>query len=169
MKSFKVINDETKEIYEITEHDVTEVITALEKQGYGRPAKMLYVLFSSLSEERDFMGIGEGFRKYQNQASKTARYPDRSNLMGLLYTALGLAGEAGEIANKVKKILRDESGNLTPETYNKLQEELGDVLWYASQLSWEIKYDFGDVAINNLYKLRNRLEQNKIKGEGDER
>ena len=80
---------------------------------------------------------------YQVAAMATAVYTE---YVGLAYTSLGLAGEAGEIANKVKKIYRDNDGELTRQAQADLMDELGDVLWYVAALATEIGYDLDDVA-----------------------
>lgn len=113
--------------------------------------------------------ILEGLMLYQDNASKTAKYPGRFELKGLLYVTLGLAGEAGELANKVKKILRDNNEEITDEIRVKLRDELGDVLWYTSQVASELGTHLGLIGIHNLDKLSSRLERDKIKGEGDNR
>jgi NTP pyrophosphatase (non-canonical NTP hydrolase) len=107
------------------------------------------------------------FRSYQIQAAKTAIYPNRGN--NLAYPTLGLCGEAGEVAEKVKKIIRDNGGLVPADVYNKLVAELGDVLWYVSTLCDELQCRLEDVADLNLQKLRDRQERNQLKGSGDNR
>lgn len=108
------------------------------------------------------------FAEYQKQTATTAIYPGRGELVGILYTALGL-GESGEIQNKVKKILRDTNGVLTQETREKLLDELGDLNWYISQLCTELGGSLGAVAQKNLDKLKSRQERGVISGSGDNR
>lgn len=105
--------------------------------------------------------------EYQTEARKTAVYPDIGN--NFIYPTLGLCGEAGEVAEKVKKILRDENGNLTLQNIEKLTKEMGDVLWYLANLSTELNVSLEDVAQINLDKLQSRKDRNKIHGDGDER
>lgn len=102
---------------------------------------------------------------YNHRARTTAVYPGRGTLQGLVYTSLGLAGEAGEFANRIKKLMRDDRISLdTPnterildvETEVALVHELGDVLWYVSQCADELGYDFEFVANANLKKLEKR-------------
>jgi NTP pyrophosphatase (non-canonical NTP hydrolase) len=95
---------------------------------------------------------------YQAGARRTARYPGHG-LQGLSYTALGLAGEAGEVANKVKKVIRDDRATLTDEARNAIADELGDVLWYAAMLAHELGVSLEAVAARNLAKLRDRAER----------
>ncbi len=94
------------------------------------------------------------FEEYQSAASKTALYPRR--LENLEYPTLGLAGEAGEVANIVKKIQRDHGGLLTEETRAKLKDELGDVLWYISACADELDLTLGEIAVYNVDKLAKR-------------
>jgi NTP pyrophosphatase (non-canonical NTP hydrolase) len=112
------------------------------------------------------MGTME-FSTYQQRAAETAIYPRNEEGLQLLYCALGLAGEAGEVANKVKKIIRDDGGQLTEDRRNQLLSELGDVLWYVAALATECQLTLGEVAIHNLDKLAARRVSNKLRGAGD--
>lgn len=103
---------------------------------------------------------------YQQLAEKTAIYPKE---MGLYYTTLGLVGEAGEIANKVKKIIRDDNGELSFEKRVELVSELGDVLWYVANLASELKVDLDKVASTNINKLFGRKDRGALQGSGDDR
>ncbi len=107
------------------------------------------------------------FNEYQKQAKATAKYPDLGN--NYLYPTLGLCGEAGELANKIKKIQRDDQGIVTDQKREEIKLELGDVLWYASQLACEFGLDFDDVAGANLKKLSDRHMRGVISGSGDGR
>jgi len=107
------------------------------------------------------------FEEYQNQARKTAIYPDLGN--NFIYPTLGLVGEAGEIAEKIKKVLRDGNGEITEEKRSELNKELGDVLWYIANLSIELGTSLEDIAANNLEKLKSRRERNQLHGSGDNR
>ena len=110
------------------------------------------------------------FNNYQTNASRTAFYPRAEyKNQGLYYTTLGLVGEAGEIANKVKKIMRDNDGKLSKEAKADIYAELGDVLWYCANIADELGVNLGDVAKSNLNKLADRLNRGKIKGSGDNR
>lgn len=90
---------------------------------------------------------------------------------GYMEKALGLAGETGEVMEKIKKMIRDKDGvfHHTPEDLEELKKELGDVLWYLSALAFYNGIDLDDVARANLDKLRSRKERNKIHGSGDNR
>lgn len=109
------------------------------------------------------------FPQYQQGARETAVYPGQGRGEGLAYAALGLAGEAGEVANKVKKILRDNGGVLNPERAAAIAEECGDVLWYLAAVLDECGADLGQVAALNLAKLESRALRGKIQGDGDHR
>ncbi len=107
------------------------------------------------------------FGEYQRGAGKTAIYPGVGE--NLLYPTLGLCGEAGEVAEKVKKMLRDDAGVLTGERRAALAAELGDVLWYVAQVATEAGLELDEVATQNLAKLRSRGERSALTGDGDER
>jgi NTP pyrophosphatase (non-canonical NTP hydrolase) len=94
------------------------------------------------------------FEEYQSEASRTALYPNR--LKNLEYPTLGLAGEAGEVANVVKKIQRDFGGEINDETRLKLKDELGDVLWYVSACADELGLTLAEIARYNVEKLSKR-------------
>ena len=103
--------------------------------------------------------------EYQALSRATAVYPGAGN--NLTYPALGLCGEAGEAAEKVKKAIRDDGGVLTPERRAALGAELGDVLWYVAQLATEAGLDLDEIAAGNLDKLRSRAERRVLQGSGD--
>lgn len=107
------------------------------------------------------------FKEYQEKAWLTAKYPNIHN--NIIYPTLGLAGEAGELANKVKKIQRDDNGIISLAKWDQLLDELGDVLWYCAALATELNTDLESIAIRNISKLSSRNERNKISGEGDVR
>lgn len=107
------------------------------------------------------------FQLYQERCRATARYPDAGS--NPIYPTLGLCGEAGEVADKVKKVLRDSQGNFSPEVIADLQLELGDVLWYVAQLATELGLELEQIAQANLDKLASRTARNVIGGSGDRR
>ena len=107
------------------------------------------------------------FDNYQIEARKTAIYPNKDK--NFIYPTLGLVGESGEVAEKIKKILRDKNGNLDNESKLALKKELGDVLWYLANLCNELDFSLDDVAKGNLEKLNLRLSRGKISGSGDDR
>jgi NTP pyrophosphatase (non-canonical NTP hydrolase) len=104
---------------------------------------------------------------YQELAGETAVYPGRGR--NITYSTLGLVGEAGEIANEAKKIIRDDNGVLTPDRKEKMIAELGDVLWYAAMLAEELGVSLGYVAVANICKLRARKASGTLKGSGGDR
>ena len=109
------------------------------------------------------------FNSYQKQALVTAVYPADQ---ALAYLALGLSGEAAEVANKVKKIIRGDYDNepqSAEDVLYMISKELGDVLWYVAVLADELGVEFNEVAISNLAKLHNRELNGTLKGSGDER
>ena len=106
------------------------------------------------------------FNDYQKEAKKTLIYKKDDKLQ---YLALGLTGEAGEVADKIKKIMRDKDGQINDEDKDALVKELGDVLWYMSQIAEFLGVEFEEVANKNLEKLFSRYERGVIKGEGDNR
>lgn len=107
--------------------------------------------------------------EYQKKTQSTAVYPGKETLQGVLYTALGLAGEAGEVCNKIKKILRDDKGHVSDFTRVRVCDELGDVLWYLAALAHELNADLSVIAENNIAKLANRYANGTLHGSGDAR
>ncbi len=105
--------------------------------------------------------------EYQTRSRATAVYPDAGD--NLLYPTLGLCGEAGEVAEKVKKMVRDDAGVLTDERRAALAKELGDVLWYLAQLATEAELDLDVIATANIEKLMSRQRRNVLQGSGDDR
>jgi NTP pyrophosphatase (non-canonical NTP hydrolase) len=104
---------------------------------------------------------------YQHRSRATAVYPDAGD--NLTYPALGLCGEAGECAEKVKKTIRDDGGVLSEERRAALAAELGDVLWYVAQLASEAGLDLDAIAEDNLAKLLSRRDRGVLQGSGDAR
>lgn len=100
--------------------------------------------------------------QYQAEACITAIYPKEANI---IYPTLGLVGEAGEVAEKVKKWIRDDI------TLNKqeLAKEIGDVLWYVANLSHDLGYTLSEIANMNIAKLQDRVARGTIRGSGDNR
>jgi len=106
------------------------------------------------------------FNSYQRSASKTAIYPDEHRI---LYPALGLAGEAGEVANKVKKLVRDGIENRPEDWREQIASEIGDVLWYCAALATDLNLTLGMIAAQNEVKLSARKDAGTIGGDGDKR
>lgn len=107
----------------------------------------------------------ESFSAYQRESRKTWNVIATDH--PIVYPTLGLANEAGEVAGKIKKIFRDKGGKITEEDRHALKYELGDVLWYLTQICTELGLTLEEVAQANLEKLFSRLERRKIQGEGD--
>tara|TARA_R110000772_G_scaffold44051_5_gene101427 strand:+ start:730 stop:1056 length:327 start_codon:yes stop_codon:yes gene_type:complete len=103
---------------------------------------------------------------YQRIAASTAVYP---NQYKILYPALGLAGEAGEVANKVKKLIRDGFDNAPKDWKEQITSEIGDVLWYCAALATDLNVNLAQIASDNEAKLTRRREQGKLTGSGDNR
>ena len=116
-----------------------------------------------LEKKYNYMKLNE----YQEKALATAIYPNNSKIT---YPALGLVGEAGEIANKVKKFIRD---GYSPEEYEskklEIASEIGDVLWYCSALANDLDMSLSVIAAQNLDKLEDRKKRNQLQGSGDNR
>ncbi len=109
------------------------------------------------------------FDEYQRLAGRTALYPGRDEAAVAPYPALGLAGEAGEVCEAVKKAIRDDGGEITDDRRRALKKELGDVLWYIAALCEELDLEMGAVAQHNIAKLADRKRRGVLQGDGDER
>ena len=109
----------------------------------------------------------EDFNAYQRESRKTWNLISTDH--PIVYPTLGLTNEAGEVAGKVKKIFRDKHGEISAEDREALKYELGDVLWYLTQICTELDLTLQQVAEANLDKLFSRLERNQIRGDGDHR
>tara|TARA_Y100000589_G_C27189151_1_gene643996 strand:+ start:3432 stop:3761 length:330 start_codon:yes stop_codon:yes gene_type:complete len=107
------------------------------------------------------------FDTYQKNARKTAIYPEKGS--NFIYPTLGLVGEAGEVAEKIKKVLRDKNGKFDMESKILLKKELGDVLWYLATICSEFNFSLDDIAKSNLKKLSLRADNDKLSGSGDNR
>ncbi len=107
------------------------------------------------------------FAQYQQKAKQTARYPVIGH--AVIYPTLGLTNEAGEVSGKIKKIFRDKEGVISEADLDALKGELGDVLWYLSQVSTELGLSLNEIAEHNIAKLLDRQLRGKIQGEGDNR
>jgi NTP pyrophosphatase (non-canonical NTP hydrolase) len=104
--------------------------------------------------------------EYQRLSRRTAEYPREA---WLAYPALGLSGEAGEVAEHAKKAIRDDGGEVSAERRAAMAKELGDVLWYISQLASELGLDLDEIAQANLDKLLSRQQRGVLSGDGDDR
>lgn len=106
------------------------------------------------------------FAEYEEKALRTRHHTAH---LGLYYPALKLAGEAGEVAEKIGKMYRDDAGILTAERRLALLDELGDPLWYITEIAHRLGFSLEDVARRNNEKLADREERGVIKGDGDKR
>jgi len=104
--------------------------------------------------------------EYQRLSRRTAEYPREA---WLAYPTLGLAGEAGEVAEHAKKAIRDDGGSVSDERKTAMSKELGDVLWYVAQIATELGLDLNEIAEQNLAKLLSRQQRGVLSGSGDER
>ena len=104
--------------------------------------------------------------EYQQHALETAIYPAEQRIV---YPTLGLTGEAGEGADKVKKVIRDNAQQFTEERRTEIAKELGDVLWYCATLAHDLGYPLESIARMNVEKLRSRKERHLLGGSGDNR
>lgn len=109
----------------------------------------------------------EDFDKYQEKCKETAVYPGVGH--NFVYPTIGLSGEIGEVANKIKKLIRDDNSEISEERRAEIKHELGDVLWYIAQLSTELGLKLSNIAEDNLEKLKSRTDRNKLHGSGDNR
>lgn len=115
-----------------------------------------------IKQEKYIMTLNE----YQIEAAKTACYGEKNSI---IYPTLGLCGEAGEVSEKVKKILRDKDGVFSEETKSELAKEIGDVMWYISALARDLGFTLEEIGQRNIDKLRSRKERGVIHGSGDNR
>lgn len=104
--------------------------------------------------------------EYQDRAGLTAIYPRE---YAVVYPALGLANEAGEVLGKIKKVLRDSGGHFDPVKRAEIGDEIGDVLWYIAVLAGDLKIPLEQIAQRNLAKLQSRQERGALSGSGDNR
>ena len=111
--------------------------------------------------------MAQSFDGYQQAAHSTAQFGDY--VPAFVYLALGLAGESGEVVEKIKKIVRNKNGQINNDDKEEIKKELGDVLWYISQLSLELGIPLSEVAEANIKKLFDRKERNVITSQGDNR
>ena len=111
------------------------------------------------------------FNDYQENAAKYDLFKPTKNLndVGFIEKVLGLVGEAGETADKIKKILRDKDGIISDEDKDLIVKELGDTMWYIAAISRYLDTPLSDVAQINIDKLEDRYQRNKLHGEGDKR
>ncbi|HVC36413.1 MAG TPA: nucleoside triphosphate pyrophosphohydrolase family protein [Candidatus Dormibacteraeota bacterium] len=108
------------------------------------------------------------FDDYQQEALKTVISTD-DDFKDMLHWVLGINGEAGEIAEKIKKIIRDKNGRLSAEDKIELGKEVGDVLWYLAIFADSLGFSLNDLARQNISKLQSRQQRGVLGGQGDNR
>lgn len=110
------------------------------------------------------------FDDYMKQTRKTAVYPESGtgSILALAYVGLGL-GEAGEVQNNLKKVIRDSNGTITPQRREAIGKELGDLCWYAARCADELDLSLDQIILDNIKKLKDRAERGVIQGSGDNR
>ena len=106
--------------------------------------------------------------EYQKEALVTAIFSD-DEFKDLAHWVFGITGEAGEIAEKIKKIVRDKDGKIDTTDREEIIKEIGDVLWYLAVLAKHLDVNFDEVGRRNIAKLRSRQSRDKITGSGDNR
>lgn len=111
------------------------------------------------------------FDEYQELAKEYDFFEPNDDLkdVGFVEKVLGLTGEAGEAADKIKKILRDKDGKVSGKDREAVAKELGDTLWYLAAIARYLMIPLSEVAQGNIDKLESRYQRNKLHGEGDER
>lgn len=125
------------------------------------------------------IGTYVDFYTYQLKANEFANYTDKEikefdaelkfEDSGLEYPVMGLTEEAGEVAGKFAKIIRDKKGVITQDDKNEIIKELGDVLWFVSEIATRLDFSLQQIAFMNIEKLTSRLKRGKINGSGDNR
>ena len=105
--------------------------------------------------------------EYQVATRETAVYPVIT--VNYMYPLLGLVGEVGELANKIKKVFRDDAGEVTKERKEAIRDELGDVLWYLARTADELGFTLSEIGESNLARLKDRKKRSVISGSGDNR
>ncbi len=106
------------------------------------------------------------FDEYQQAARATAMYPQD---LKLIYPALGLAGETGEVVDHIKKVIRDNNREVNAERRELIAKELGDVLWYMASIAADLGMTLNEVAELNIKKLKDRAARGVLQGAGDNR
>lgn len=107
-------------------------------------------------------------REYQRKAHETSRSTEIGGST-LLYPVLGLLGEAGELANKIKKVYRDYDGHVDGARHDSIVDETGDILWYLAEICTQLGISLDRVAAMNIDKLHSRQQRGVIGGSGDNR
>jgi NTP pyrophosphatase (non-canonical NTP hydrolase) len=109
--------------------------------------------------------IIQTFADYKIAIDPTVVYPQKTKIEALQYLALGLNGEAGEVAEQIKKAMRNDGGEISVERLVLLKKEIGDVLWYLTRLADELDSNLSEIATDNVSKLLARKEQGNLRHE----
>lgn len=107
------------------------------------------------------------FKKYQKESRKTATYQGKNK--SYIYPMMGLAGETGEVIEKIKHVYRDKNNKFDVDSKKEIAKEMGDVLWYLTQLATELGISIDQVAEDNIIKLQSRKKRGVIRARGDNR
>lgn len=107
------------------------------------------------------------FKDYNEKSSEVLLYP--KGVAAVMYLALGVNGEAGELGEKVKKVYRDSEGVFDEHAKLEVQKEIGDVMWYLNRISEELGFTLEQAAELNLVKIQDRIARDMVHGEGDNR
>lgn len=161
---FRIIEkkDGKSQILTLTREEVENVCTTSEMTAEEKED----ACSKWLSENNAIPFSDMSFNEYQDQTAQTAIYPSKQ---ALEYLCLGVASEAGEIAGKMKKLIRDEKGFSSEDWDRSLKAEIGDVLWYLARLADELNFSLSEIAEENIQKLLNRKNKGTLKGSGDDR
>lgn len=160
------------QVYEIPVKVLQEWSACVEGEDceypYEEPSKVAKELMGSWADYVKRLSdiLCKDIDLYQQKCLKYAKYPETARI---IYPTLGLTGEAGEVSDKVKKVIRDNEGDFTDEIKKEIMKELGDVLWYCATLAHDLGFYLSDVAFGNIEKLESRFQRNKIGGSGDNR
>lgn len=134
---------------------------------YGFHYSGLPTLCPILSKSTPHPAFQMDSNDYQTEAIRTAIYPNLGD--NLVYPTLGLVGEAGEVADKLKKIIRDKGGVMEESDRKKIALEVSDVCWYLAMLAYELDFTLGEIMQMNLDKLASRQQRGVLSGSGDDR
>ena len=149
----EIVNGE-EQLLVVTREEITQLV--------GSEGVDQYIFDNGYTDYSD-----ETFNNYQKATSQTAKYPPQ---MALIYLSLGIASEAGEVAGKMKKWIRDGDSKMTREEWvQAMSSEIGDVLWYAARLADELGLSLSQIAEDNMDKLLDRKARGVIGGSGDNR
>jgi len=119
-----------------------------------------------MTEEQGSQEQFQTLDEYQMFVRSTKVYDKEYHLV---YPVLGLVNEAGEVAGKIKKLMRDDEGQLTQERFDDIVAELGDVLWYVTAIADDLGISLSSIFHDNFMKIKSRQQRNMIKGSGDNR